>query len=237
MGQALLPEAHAATMGDAAAEDWVHDDLTDYCWRCGATAAYEAVTETGCGGCRRRKMPWDRVIRLSAYDRPVSNWIVSCKFHGGWSWSPWFGQRLAEAVLEADLSVDLVVPVPLHWRRRWMRGYDQAGLMAQSAARRLQRPFAALLSRIRATRPQSATSAVADRMSDLRQAFHVCRADLTNCNILLVDDVCTSGATAARCATALRFAGAQRIVLGVVAVAGTRTALPKRLSGGTGSLK
>lgn len=109
--------------------------------------------------------------------------------------------------------VDLIVPVPLHWRRLCRRGYNQADLLAQELHRAhpdlpVERR---LLRRSQATAPQSGTGA-AGRRRNLRGAFTV-RGPCDNLRIALVDDVMTTGATAAAAATALVDAGAEQVEL------------------------
>ena len=112
------------------------------------------------------------------------------------------GQSLAGAAHFAD--VDLVVPVPLHWMRKWQRGYNQADVIAQELARELGAGFdPGVLFRTRRTRSQTRLDASA-RMKNVEGVFKVRRAPLAAKHILLVDDTFTTGATLAACYQALR---------------------------------
>jgi ComF family protein len=121
-------------------------------------------------------------------------------------WAP-----LIAAAAEPDA---LVVPIPLHWRRRFRRGFDHAWLLALHACRfaELARPVPALR-RTRAAPPQS-TLGGAERRSNLRGAFalRVPPAQIAGRSIVLVDDVATTGATLAEAAATLLAAGAARVV-------------------------
>lgn len=105
------------------------------------------------------------------------------------------------------------MPVPLHWRRRLERGFNQSELLAEAVARRYgQRPVHAIRRR-RHTEAQAGLSN-AGRRTNVAGAFAVVRKDaVAGRRIILVDDVMTTGATAAACARALKRAGAQRVVL------------------------
>ena len=108
----------------------------------------------------------------------------------------------------------LIVPVPSHWRRRFMRGFDHVWLLALHACRvaELPRPVQ-VLRRIRAAPPQSTLPAAA-RRNNLRDAFALTRV-VASRSIVLVDDVATTGTTLAECARTLLAGGAERVV-GVV---------------------
>jgi len=134
-------------------------------------------------------------------------------------------------------AVDLVVPVPLHWRRRVSRGFNQATLLALEVGARFSLPVAPhLLRRERSTRSQTAFSGL-QRSMNVRDAFALRpvddggpagrlwarvagRANPLGKRILLIDDILTTGSTSHECARALCGAGAQEVV--VVTVARTR---------------
>jgi ComF family protein len=101
------------------------------------------------------------------------------------------------------------VPVPLHQKRLRERGYNQSRLLAQELGKLTKLPLVAdCLIRERHAPPQARTANVAERRSNVANAFS-CRDDrLRNKRILLIDDVATSGATLDACARALKEAGA-----------------------------
>jgi ComF family protein len=114
-----------------------------------------------------------------------------------------------------DFEPDAVTWVPLSGRRRAQRGYDQSRALARSIGRRLDLPVVRLVDRIRDT-PAQATLSRRLRVRAVRGAFRA-RGAAMPAKVLLVDDVLTTGATAAACARALRSAGASRVGLLTVA--------------------
>lgn len=141
------------------------------------------------------------------YEGPIAAAIRGMKFSG------WHGlaRHLAGAMVEVlELSADVVTWVPLSSRRRARRGFDQAELLARAVAARSGLPVARLLRRVRETRAQARLTGP-DRRRALAGAFASVRAPPER--VLLVDDVLTTGSTAAACAEVLREAGARRVMV------------------------
>ncbi|MDH3583905.1 MAG: ComF family protein [Phycisphaerae bacterium] len=197
--------------------DWAPDPPGSYCPRCGATCGPAAITLSGCAFCRDRHVPWHGVWRLGAYREPLAGWVRQFKFSRSWAWGEWFGRALAERA--PDTRPAVVVPVPLHWRRRLWRGYDQAMLMARSFAAAQDLRVARVIYRQRPTRHQTRLASRAARRANIRRAFAARPVDLSGWTVWLMDDVTTSGTTAAACTRLLKGLGAERVNLAVAAVA------------------
>lgn len=164
-----------------------------------------------CLPCMRRRSPLDRLFCAWHYQEPLDAVIQGLKFQD----LTYLGKHLArelDSLLPENLEVDGVVPVPLHWRRSWHRGYNQAEEIARPLARRRGWALEAALVRRRATPPQSGLARTA-RLKNLRRAFafKTNRRQAANPSkrLLLVDDVYTTGATLEAAAIALRSVGAE----------------------------
>ncbi len=173
------------------------------CSLCGIPLEVSAPT---CGPCLRAPPPW-RVARSSVRYAYPADWPVRRLKFGGDAPMAWLMAGVMTRRLPAFLSDrPLIVPVPLHRRRRRERGYDQAEELARllaSATGLRQEP---VLRRRRATSPQVGLGARA-RRRNLAGAFEAkCR--LEGRTICLIDDVMTTGSTAAACTETLRDAGA-----------------------------
>jgi len=123
-------------------------------------------------------------------------------------------QPMADLIREGyeewvDGEWDAVVPIPIHWSRRYSRGFNQSECLCSALPTELVRPI--LLKRTRRTRPQVGLDQ-AHRARNLRGAFRA-SSDVEGLRILLVDDVTTSGHTARECAQALKQAGAAAVGL------------------------
>jgi ComF family protein len=119
--------------------------------------------------------------------------------------------------LASGVTLDAVVPVPLHRSRAATRGYDQARLLAHVVAARSGLPLQPALHRIRGGRPQVELDRAA-RAANVRGAFVAEAASLRGLRVALVDDVATTGATLMDAAAAARAAGARAVRAYVVAV-------------------
>lgn len=136
--------------------------------------------------------------------------------------------------LPRDEAFDFIVPVPLHWRRQWNRGFNQSELLARALSRSTGIPVSRVLRRVKAGDAQAGLSNSA-RRRNVNQAFRCSAGEaLRGKRILLLDDVMTTGSTAASCARSLKGAGAARVALLTLARADRRFAV--RATGGVDSM-
>jgi ComF family protein len=166
------------------------------------------------------------------YEAPLSEVLLAFKLRR----LEYLGDALAAAALEALhrrglldalAGLDRVVPVPLHWSRRWTRGFNQSEVLARWVAKGLGLPWCDALQRRRGGTAQRLLGR-GRRLEAARGAFAIrARERVRDLRVLLVDDVVTTGATLGSAATALRAAGARE----VVALAFARTPRPGRESG------
>ncbi len=164
----------------------------------------------------------ERVYSACRYTSPASDAVKAFKFNHNGDAGRFMAQEMIRSARELGLPApDAVVPVPLHWKRQYSRGFNQSMILARSLARSLDAPVMNLLKRRRNTKMQS-TLNPEERLSNIRGAF-TARRSCRGLSILLVDDVCTTGATANACAAALKQAGAGEVELFVFA-----DAMPRR---------
>ncbi len=149
---------------------------------------------------------------LGAYEGRLKGIVTCFKYAEMPALGVELGELLASRVEGLAGGFDVVVPVPLHWRRRWNRGFNQAEVIARQLARRTGRPLVtSALKRTHATAPQTARSRRA-RVANVKGAFVIrSRGAIAGSGILLVDDVATTGATVRECARVLKAAGADTV--------------------------
>jgi ComF family protein len=116
---------------------------------------------------------------------------------------------MANYLQDSPVCGEVLVPIPLHPRRLRERGYNQSSLLARELGKLIALPVIDTgLYRLKDSLPQARTTTVEERRRNVTNAF-VCRDEkLSGRSIILIDDVCTSGATLEACAKALKVAGA-----------------------------
>jgi ComF family protein len=153
-----------------------------------------------------------RIISVGSYDGALRNIVHALKYQGRRSIARHLARLMRHRAQTVLAEADFVVAVPLHWRREYSRGFNQA----REIARSLGPPVLEALTRSRATPPQVALSAP-ERQHNVANAFALKRStwrtapSIVACNVVLVDDVVTTGATLEACAAVLRGAGAGKV--------------------------
>ena len=189
-------------------------------------AAETDPAETRCLLCQRADPPFERAVAYGSYDGAVRDLIHVLKFQQVRPAAEVLGRMLAETIanLEQAMPVGIiaVVPVPLYKRKQSQRGFNQAETIARSALKQLSRPkrfelCTGVLLRRRETGSQIGLTRH-QRRENLRGAFGVSDpTQILKRDILLVDDVLTTGTTASECARVLLRAGAARVWVATVA--------------------
>ncbi|MDQ6679711.1 MAG: ComF family protein [Pseudomonadota bacterium] len=213
----------------AVCHGWGVQRLCDACvgrfvgvvWRCRRCGLEVADGIEVCGACVVTPPPYDSTLAAVTYGYPWDRLIAAFKFHAALDLVPVFADRLVAARRRSEAPMpSLLVPVPLSQERLRERGYNQAWELARRLARTLPcSADSALLLRVRDA-PHQLAFPPDRRAANVRGAFAVeprRLAELRGRHITVVDDVMTTGATAAEVARILHGAGAARVDIWVVA--------------------
>ena len=184
-----------------------------------------------CGNCREDTETWhpgkrklqflDSFAAVWYYEDSVRSSLLRYKFGGLRAYGEPYGRLLADKLRKEETAdVDMLVWIPISRLRRLRRGYDQVELIARTLSRELDLPLVCALKKIRHTRPQSRIKGFEKRRANVLGAYRVTEP-VEGKNILLLDDIVTTGATASECARVLLTAGAGEVIFAAVAAGGT----------------
>jgi len=189
-----------------------HADLPwidNACSRCASPVATKLPGGVHCAACQLNSPPFEFAIAPLEYAFPVDAAIKAMKFRRKLFYMPAFAYLLAESLRCIPADVDVLLPVPLHWRRQAVRGFNQAAEMCRPIRRKTGLPLISNVTRTRATPYQSGLTAV-HRQRNLKTAFAV-RGDVKARHVLIVDDVITTGETCRQLAGVLLDAGVEKV--------------------------
>ncbi len=164
-----------------------------------------------CPLCQRDPLQIDGVRSVAYFDGTLREAIHHFKYYNRQALAIPLGKLMGNYWEKSPLPAEIIVPVPLHPHRLRERGYNQAALLARELGQSTGLPVAENgLVRMRATRPQVELNAQ-ERKENVSDAFHCSSTELKGKRVLLIDDVCTTGATLEACSIALRQVGARSV--------------------------
>ena len=164
-----------------------------------------------CPLCQRDPLRIDGVRSAVYFDGTLREAIHGFKYSNLQDLAIPLGKLMSDYWEKSPIPAEIIVPVPLHPDRLRERGYNQATLLTRELGKSIGLPIAEnSLVRVRATLPQVELGAQ-ERKENVRDAFRCSNAELKEKRILLIDDVCTTGATLEACSIALRQVGARSV--------------------------
>jgi ComF family protein len=179
-----------------------------------------AQVDDKCADCRDKKFGFSAVRSLGLYEQDVRLAVLRMKHHEQEHLAMAMGRRLAVRLNEHPFlePPELLVPIPMHWWTRLIRGTSAAETLARSLAASLALPVAGDLLRCRRLLRKQSLLLASERVENVRNAYAASRSyDISGARILLVDDVITTGATCDSAARVLMKAGAAAVYAVAVA--------------------
>lgn len=203
-----------------------------FCERCGTPFLNQwALDEDGvCRLCLTGRRGFDACFVYGAYEKELRDLIHLFKYGRIESLAAplaaWMLTALPADRKSAERRADCVTPVPMHWWKRWRRGFNQAERLGLEVAKALSIPMVEALRRPKPSRVQAGLASAARRKNALRSFALSNPGEIAGKSVLLVDDVFTTGATATACARLLKRAGAERVELLALARVDRRAPAP-----------
>jgi ComF family protein len=196
-------------------------ELPDCCRRCGAILPEGVAASESCPSCHGFPLRFDAVYPLGRYEGALRDVVLKTKRLSSEALSLTVGRLLAARLRDriVQFNPQEIVPIPMHWARRLIRGVNSPELLAECLGRNLRIPVLRTLARRRYTSPQK-DLLPRERFRNVRGAFRLRfghRRRLQGARVLLVDDILTTGATCSEAAKLLKQAGAAAVAVAVVA--------------------
>ncbi len=179
--------------------------LPPFCRKCGKHESSGVL----CPACWGQQTDIDGIRSVFRFEGTVRRAIHDLKYRNLKSIATCLSSLMADYLCDNPVYGELLVPVPLHPRRLRERGYNQSSLLAEKLGKLTALPvIEGHLCRLKDSLPQARTTTVEERRSNVEKAFSCRQGQLQGKAFILIDDVCTSGATLESCAAALKAAGA-----------------------------
>ena len=179
------------------------------CFKCGKPVREE---EELCPDCRKVPRAFEQGRGIFLYDDRMKDSLMKYKYFGRREYGRFYAKAMclyAGKELER-WKPDIIVPVPLHWKKQRMRGFNQAAFLAEQISKQTGIPAdCTLVKKTKKTKSQKKLDA-AQRRNNLKEAFQV-REEVNGKKILVVDDVYTTGSTMDAMASCLRVKGADKV--------------------------
>lgn len=188
------------------------------CMKCGKEVDTEE--QELCYDCERHVRNFDRGFPVFNYEEPVKASVLAIKYHNKREYCDFYGREMVEKVRPyvGRYRMDGIAYVPVHRRKLKFRGYNQAQILADKVSKLLGLPVLDdILIRKEYTSPQKTLDNI-QRANNIKESMTIGRLYPGHNNILLIDDIYTTGVTIDVCAGLLRKAGAQHVYYSTVCV-------------------
>lgn len=189
-----------------------------FCMKCGKPVEKEEGEL--CKNCQNRMPLFDKAYPMLLYRKKVPEALARFKYKNDRQIGKILIRELGKETLAElkRLPVDGIVPVPMHWKKEKLRGYNQAYLLAKEIGRILELPvYKDYLVRTVSTVAQKELTA-GERKKNIKKAFKIGKNVVKLEHILLVDDIYTTGATASACAGVLKEAGVKKVYVTCIGI-------------------
>ena len=197
--------------------DKLEKNLPPFCASCGRHLDAQAIKKNACPSCSKFNFYFDRAFSPCTYTGSIKKLIHDFKYNGKDYLGVPLGALMNTFIRDYHLPVehlDFIIPIPLHKSRQREREFNQAEILSREVAGEFQKKVLTdALIRVKPTKTQTELTFL-ERCRNVEKSFFVSKPELIKAaNLLLVDDVLTTGATASETARCLKEAGAKKVLL------------------------
>lgn len=199
--------------------EWFQSPTDPKCSRCNARVGPHLDTLEGCLLCKQEHFYFEKVVSLGFYQGQFKEAILRIKHVQGEQLAQTLGGLLGEHFSSTQVfQPDFITCIPVHWWKRFIKGHNQTEAIATGVAEVLKKPFINFVMRKVRHTPEQSGLLPTERRKNLRNAFApTSKSFIQGKQILLVDDVLTTGTTANQVAKVLISAGAKKVIVAVLA--------------------
>ena len=153
-------------------------------------------------------------FHIGRYEGPLKEAILKYKYNGRKSFAKYFSLLIEEKIKKEKIEFDLIIPVPLHWKKEFIRGFNQSALIGNYISKKFNKKmYQNILIKSKNTKSQTEL-AEKERKENVKNSFKLKRNDLIKDKVvLLIDDVYTTGATTEECKKMLINGGAKKVII------------------------
>lgn len=181
----------------------------NFCPKCGLPVGKEA-NAADCKTCRGRSIHYDQLVFVNEYKTYIGELILNFKYRNDKLLAHFFGSWMVEKVKLQNWEFEAIIPVPMHWRKKIKRGYNQAEMLGFELSHYLKKPLKTnILKRSKLGEKQAGQSRTV-RYKGVKDLYYINKLPLYK-SVILVDDVVTTGSTLSECAKLLKIGGCEKV--------------------------
>lgn len=193
----------------------IGENSTYACEKCSNIIKYTLINEA----CNLNfNMYFDKLISLFLYKGMIRKRILEFKFNNRHYMGRLFAKIISDFLAKTDIKADMIIPVPMYYKRFFERGYNQSSILAKYVAKDLKIKYTKnVLIKIKKSAVQSTLNLNQRKVNVLNTYGVINKRKVFNKNIILIDDVFTTGATVNECSRVLKEAGTNKIYVVTIA--------------------
>ncbi|PCJ58988.1 MAG: hypothetical protein COA79_11555 [Planctomycetota bacterium] len=185
------------------------NEFENYCIKCRLPVGKEHNAKN-CTSCRNRSIYYDDLLFINEYKTYLGELILQFKYNKDRLLGLCLSELLSNRIINIKDTIDIIIPVPMFWVKKMMRGFNQSELIAYELSKYLKKPFVNNILQRKSLGKKQAGQSRTNRRANIKNIYSI-KNHVEHKNILLVDDVVTTGSTLSECARVLKEGGAEKV--------------------------